>query len=172
MTATSGIRRGRLALAAVTAGLLAGCALGPQAPRSPAAPRVVGNEGRSDHARLVSAFGGEVRAPAMQRLLNDMTERLVMASDRPDQAYQVTILNSPVVNAFALPSGRLYVTRGLLALANDTAEVAGVLAHEMAHVTLRHASSRSELEAQSQLLTQVAETVLNNPDEAALSRDR
>ena len=48
------------------------------------------------------------------------------ASERPSEAYQVTILNSPVVNAFALPNGRLYVTRGLLALANDTAEVAAV----------------------------------------------
>ena len=49
-------------------------------------------------------------------------------------SYRVTILNSPAVNAFALPSGQLYVTRGLIALANDTSELASVLAHEMAHV--------------------------------------
>jgi predicted Zn-dependent protease len=163
---------GRVILAAVAAAGLAGCSLGPTVSGLPAAPRIMGNEGQSDHARLVAAFGGEVRAPGVQRLLNEITVRLVTASDLPDQAYQVTILNSPVVNAFALPSGRLYVTRGLLALANDTAEVAAVLSHEMAHVTLRHASSRSEFEARSQLLTQVSETVLNNPDEAALARDR
>ena len=75
-----------------------------------------------------------------------------MATDRPDETFQVTILNSPVVNAFALPNGRLYVTRGLLALANDTSEIAAVLSHEIAHVTLRHASQRSELQARSALI--------------------
>ena len=85
-----------------------------------------------------------------------------MATDRPDETFQVTILNSPVVNAFALPNGRLYVTRGLLALANDTSEVAAVLSHEIAHVTLRHASQRSELQARSDLIERVAENVLND----------
>ncbi len=160
------------AAAAMAVAWLAACTVLPAPPQAPAAPRVVGTEGQSDHVRLVAAFGGEVRAPALQRLLDDVTGRLVAASDRPDEAYRVTLLNSPVVNAFALPNGRLYVTRGLLALANDSSEVAAVLAHEIAHVTLRHATSRSEFEAQSQLLTQVTETVLNNPDEAALIRDR
>ncbi|HEY8383352.1 MAG TPA: M48 family metalloprotease [Microvirga sp.] len=147
---------------------------GPGVPLPPTAPRVVGPDSAADrdHQRLVAAFGGEVRNPAVQRLLAEVTGRLVAATDRPDESYQVTVLNSPVVNAFALPSGRLYVTRGLLALANDTAEIAGVLSHEIAHVTLRHASLRSELEARSKLLTQVTQTVLNNPTEAAVVRDR
>ncbi|WP_346906341.1 M48 family metalloprotease [uncultured Roseibium sp.] len=61
------------------------------------------------------------------------------ASEDPAQSYKITILNSPAINAFALPGGYLYVTRGLLALANDTSELAAVLAHEMAHVTSNHA---------------------------------
>src|SRR5688572_15317266 len=102
MAVTEGMRAGRAAAAAaLAAAWLAGCSLNPMESRRPAAPRVVGNEGQSDHARLVAAFGGEVRAPAAQRLLSDITARLVTASDRPDEAYQVTILNSPVVNAFA-----------------------------------------------------------------------
>ncbi len=144
------------------------------APLPAAAPRTTGNENQAerDHARLVAAFGGEVRSPAAQRLLADVTAKLVAATDRPDETYRITILNSPVVNAFALPNGRLYVTRGLLALANDTAEIAAVLSHEIAHVTLRHASLRSELEARSALLTRVTEKVLDNPTEAAMVRDR
>ena len=95
-----------------------------------------------------------------------------MASDRPDESFQVTILNSPAVNAFALPNGRLYVTRGLLALANDTSEIAAVLSHEIAHVTLRHASQRSELQARSDLIKRVAENVLNDAEEAAVVQNQ
>ena len=113
---------------------------------------------------------GEVRAPAAQRLLADVTGRLVAASERPSEAYQVTILNSPVVNAFALPNGRLYVTRGLLALANDTAEVAAVLTDRARDLAPCLVAQRTP--GRSDLLTQVTRTVLNNPDEAALLRDR
>jgi predicted Zn-dependent protease len=154
------------------ASLLSGCAaLGLGTGSLPAdAPRILGPD-RSrdrDHERLVAAFGGEVRAPQAQRLLTDITNRLVMATDRPDESYQVTILNSPVVNAFALPNGRLYVTRGLLALANDASEVAAVLSHEIAHVTLRHASQRNEMQARSTLIKRVTEDVLNDAEQAAV----
>ena len=64
------------------------------------------------------------------------------ASTRPDINYRVTILNSATANAFALPAGYLYVTRGLLALANNEAELAGVLAHEIGHVAARHPAQR------------------------------
>src|SRR5918994_7698344 len=106
------------------------------------------------------------------RLLGDITGKLVAATDRPDESYRVTILNSPVVNAFALPSGRLYVTRGLLALANDSAEAAAVLAHEIAHVTVRHASARSELEARSALVSRVVADVLDDPVAGAMVKDQ
>ncbi len=67
---------------------------------------------------------------------------LTTVSGNPSQTYRITILNSPNVNAFALPGGYLYVTRGLLALANDFAELAAVLAHEMGHVTANHGIQR------------------------------
>ncbi|MCB5174431.1 M48 family metalloprotease [Microvirga lenta] len=162
----------RIASGAVLAALLSGCAaLGLGDASLPAdAPRIIGSESPRDrdHERLVAAFGGEVRAPQAQRLLTDITNRLVMATDRPDESYRVTILNSPVVNAFALPNGRLYVTRGLLALANDSSEVAAVLSHEIAHVTLRHASQRNEMQARSTLIKRVTEDVLNDAEQAAV----
>ena len=164
----------------VLAALLAGCAgeptgsLTPLGALSPAAPLVTGLErsAEREHARLIAAFGGEYRSPEAQRLLSDITARLVPATDRPDEGYQITILDSPAVNAFALPSGRLYVTRGLLALANDAAEVAAVLAHEIAHVTVRHASARNELELRSALVSRVVVDVLNDPVAGAMVRDQ
>jgi len=133
------------------------------------APRVTGLDRAADreHSRLVAAFGGEYRSERAQALLTEIVARLVPATERPDEAYRITVLNSPVVNAFALPSGRLYVTRGLLALANDTSEIAAVLAHEIAHVTLRHAAARSELEQRSALISRVMAEVANNPSAGA-----
>src|SRR5919112_6575109 len=153
----------------VLAAALAGCSgFGGDVSLPANAPRVIGPDRDRDHVRLVRAFGGEGRAPQLQQLLTDATNRLVMATDRPDEAFQVTILNSPVINAFALPNGRLYVTRGLLALANDTSEVAAVLSHEIAHVTLRHASQRNEMQARSTLIKRVTEDVLNDAEQAAV----
>jgi predicted Zn-dependent protease len=171
---------GTALVAAPVAAVLAGCAgdqtgsLSPLGELPAAIPRVTGLErpGDREHARLVAAFGGEYRAPEAHRLVSDITARLVPATERPEEAYRVTLLDSPVVNAFALPSGRLYVTRGLLALANDTAEVAAVLAHEIAHVTVRHASARSELELRSALVSRVVSDVLNDPVAEAMVRDQ
>src|SRR3954468_6166246 len=157
----------------VLAAFLAGCSgFGGDVSLPANAPRVIGPDRDRDHIRLVRAFGGEGRAPQLQQMLTDVTNRLVMATDRPDEAFQVTILNSPVVNAFALPNGRLYVTRGLLALAGDTSEIAAVLSHEIAHVTLRHASQRNEMRARSTLITRVTENVLKNAADAEALRDR
>jgi predicted Zn-dependent protease len=94
--------------------------------------------------RILSDYGGAYDDPRPHAKLTSIVSRLVAASDRPDLSYKVTILNSPTVSSYALPSGQLYVTRGLLALANDSAEVASVMAHEMAHVTARHAATREE----------------------------
>lgn len=169
----------RRTAAALVAASLAGCAgdntsLGSLGALPAEAPRITGLErsAEREHARLIAAFGGEYQAPEAQRVLSDITVRLVPATERPDEAYRVTILDSPVVNAFALPSGRLYVTRGLLALANDTSEVAAVLAHEIAHVTVRHASARSELELRSALVSRVVADVLNDPVAGAMVQDQ
>ena len=85
-----------------------------------AAPQTTGGaQTNPERQRLIDAFGGEYSAPAVERYLNDILARLAKASETPSEPYRVTILNSPVVNAFALPTGEIFVTRGLLTLAND-----------------------------------------------------
>jgi predicted Zn-dependent protease len=101
----------------------------------------------AERDRLVATFGGEYSAPApIYDLVREITGRVVAASDDPTVQYRVTLLNSSSINAFALPTGDIYVTRGLLALANDTSELAAVLAHEVGHVTAKHAAQRAEFE--------------------------
>ncbi|MGH6980640.1 MAG: M48 family metalloprotease, partial [Stellaceae bacterium] len=79
------------------------------------------------------------------------------------------MLNSQSINAFALPSGQLYVTRGLIALANDESEVASVLAHEMGHVLARHAAIREEQTKQAALVGRVVSDVISDPEAGALA---
>jgi predicted Zn-dependent protease len=161
----------RIAAAAALSLFVAACAserLGPGEGnlKLPAAtPRSTGQQAPTsqEHKKLVASFGGEYRSPAAERMLNDVMARIAKASEDPTQTYRVTILNSPVVNAFALPTGDLYVTRGLLALANDTSEVAAVMAHEVAHVTARHAVQRAELERRSAIVSRVVAEVLEDP---------
>ncbi len=117
------------------------------------------NPSSAEHKRLIAQFGGEYKSAALEDFLNSILTRLSAAETQPGQKYQVTILNTPAVNAFALPSGYLYLTRGLLALANDSAEVAAVMAHEIAHVTARHALARAELEKTEALKSKVASAI-------------
>lgn len=131
-----------------------------------------GSELEREHRRLVGSFGGEYRSQKVQTQLNAISERLRLVSDRPNEQYRVIVLNSPSVNAFALPNGYVYLTRGLLALANDTAEIASVIAHEIAHVTARHAMARAELESRSVLVSRVMSEVLDNPGAGQLMRDQ
>jgi predicted Zn-dependent protease len=125
--------------------------------------------GQREHLRILAAYGGSYNDPKLQELISQTVERLVAASERPDLHYKVTILNSPAVNAFALPSGQLYVTRGLTALANDDAELASVLAHEMAHVIARHAAIREDQARQAAIVGRVVNDVLSDPQTGALA---
>ena len=105
----------------------------PQAARQAQQPAQDG-PGAREHQRILAAYGGSYDDPNLKGLINATVTKLVAASERPDLQYRITILNSASVNAFALPSGNLYVTRGLIALANDTSELASVLAHEMSAI--------------------------------------
>ena len=90
--------------------------------------------GAKEHPVVLAKYGGEYQNEQAERLIAVIVGKLVAVSDDPSRVYKITILNSPKVNAFALPGGFLYVTRGLLALASDSSELAAVIAHEMAHV--------------------------------------
>ena len=135
-------------------------------PPAGAPPTTGGNPAAAERHRLVELFGGEYSAPTTERYLNEVLSRLAPATQTPSETYRVTILNSPIVNAFALPSGDIFVTRGLLALANDTSEIAAVMAHEIAHVTAQHAAKRAEKEKTARLFALVSTAVLDQPEEA------
>jgi predicted Zn-dependent protease len=122
-----------------------------------------------EHERILSSYGGSYDDPNLETLIGKTVDRLVAASDRPDQAYKVTILNSGAVNAFALPTGQLYVTRGLIALASDTSELSSVLSHEMAHVLAKHAAIREDQARQAAVVTRVVTDMGNDPDLTALA---
>ena len=136
-----------------------------------AAPRTTGGAPASpERKRLMEAFGGVYYAPATEAFLNGVLVKLAPAPVSSGQPYRVTLLNSPVVNAFALPSGDIFITRGLVALADDTSEIAAVMAHEIAHVTARHAAQRAEFEKTAALFMRVNSQVLEQaraPDEVA-----
>ncbi len=132
-----------------------------EAAMSPAALR--------EHQRILAAYGGVYNDPRLQSMIERTVDRLVAASERPDLHYKVTMLNSQAINAFALPSGQLYVTRGLIALANDESELASVLAHEMGHVIARHAAIREEQARQTALVNRVVTDVITDPQEGALA---
>lgn len=76
--------------------------------------------------------------PALQDYVQSVGQRLAAASHRPGLSYRFTVVDSAEVNAFALPGGHVYITRGLLALLGSEAELAAVLGHEIGHVTARH----------------------------------
>ena len=122
-----------------------------------------------EHQRILAAYGGVYNDPRLQTMIETTVGRLVAASERPDLHYKVTMLNSQSINAFALPTGQLYVTRGLIALANDESELASVLAHEMGHVIAHHAEIRAEQARQADLVSRVVSDVVTDPEMGALA---
>ncbi|MDA4635772.1 M48 family metalloprotease, partial [Escherichia coli] len=112
------------------------------------------------HPRILATYGGEYKDARLERMVAKVVGNLTTVSDNPTHTYRITILNSPNINAFALPGGYLYVTRGLLALANDSAELAAVIAHEMGHVIANHGIERQQREAEAVIAGRVVSEVL------------
>jgi predicted Zn-dependent protease len=111
---------------------------------------------------ILATYGGAYHDEKLERMLAKVVGRLTTVPENPDHVYRITILNSPNVNAFALPGGYVFITRGLLALANDSAEVAAVIAHEMGHVIANHGIIREQKEAQAEISDRVVSEVLHN----------
>ncbi len=78
----------------------------------------------------------------LQAFINEKGNEMAAISHRPNLGYEFRILDSPVVNAFALPGGYVYFTRGIMAHFNNEAEFAGVLGHEIGHITARHSAKQ------------------------------
>jgi predicted Zn-dependent protease len=107
--------------------------------------------GAGEHPKMLEAFGGEYHHPKLQRYVDTVGRRLATHAEFQQFTYRFTILNSPIVNAFALPGGYVYLSRGLLVLASNEAEMAGVLAHELGHVNARHVAERMGAQQMAQL---------------------
>ncbi len=97
------------------------------------------------HQRIVRTYGGAYEDVALNAYVSSVIERLQRHPDLSTRTYSLTLLNSPLANAMALSDGRIYLTRGMLAYLNDEAELAAVLAHEMAHVSSGHIASRRDV---------------------------
>lgn len=162
------MRWAQLGLAALLLVLLAGCSsvLGPGVAVSTtgdnAAPPVTDNSdpeddiiGARENPRIVASYGGIYSDRPAEIMLAQIVGKLLAAADQPNTRFTVTILDSAEVNAFALPGGYIYVTRGILALANDQSELAAVLAHEIAHVVLKHARARTNRIRTSEIVDKV-----------------
>jgi len=93
--------------------------------------------GREADASIVAQMG-VVEDTALQRYVSDLGLRLARASERPNLPWTFRVVDDPIINAFALPGGFIYVSRGILAHFNSEAELVSVLGHEIGHVTARH----------------------------------
>lgn len=110
-------------------------------------------KGAEVHPQLLQEFGGAYTGPQsayVVRVGQDIAVQSGLGDARSD--FTVTLLNSPVNNAFAIPGGYVYLTRQLMALMNDEAEMAGVLGHEVGHVAARHSQKRQKAATRNSLL--------------------
>lgn len=99
-------------------------------------------EGRKAHAQVLQEYRA-LADPKLQAYVNELGQRLAKASHRSHLDWHFTVLDSPEVNAFALPGGYVYITRGIMAYLESEADLAGVIGHEIGHVTARHGAQRA-----------------------------
>lgn len=126
--------------AAATAAAIAACATNPVTGSKDVVLLSESQEialGKQNDPQIRQQYG-VYNDPALQTYVQRVGEQLAAHSHRPNLVYRFTVLDSPEVNAFALPGGYIYITRGILAYLNSEAELAAVLGHEIGHVTARH----------------------------------
>ena len=127
---------------ALSLGLLSACATNPVSGK-----KEVSLMSESQEISIGKQYDAEVQKEmgiyddrALQEYVEGIGMKLAKASERPNLPWHFTLVDVPAVNAFALPGGYIYLTRGILAYLDDEAELAGVLGHEIGHVTARHAA--------------------------------
>jgi beta-barrel assembly-enhancing protease len=125
--------------------------------------------GRDMAARLLGAAPLHPDA-RLQRYVNQVGRWLASQTERPDLPWHFGVLDAPQLNAFAVPGGTIFVTRGLVARMNNEAELAGVLAHEIAHVLKKHHLKAIQENAQTSLAGDALSTAMQ--DRNSLARDK
>ncbi|MEM6300289.1 MAG: M48 family metalloprotease [Pseudomonadota bacterium] len=137
---------------------LAGCAVNP----ATGTPTVVFSSSSGEQKvgqEMYDTFikeGAAYDDPELQAYVDKIGQRLVSHSNMPDLKFTFTVMDAPEINAFATPGGFVYVNRGLIAYLNSEAELAGVIGHEIAHVTARHHGRRKTAGVTSKVLSTTA----------------
>lgn len=94
--------------------------------------------GAQMHPLILQEMGGELTNPNLKRYVNKVGQKVATWSDRKGITYHFTVLNTDMFNAFAIPGGYVYVTKGLLSALQDESELASVIGHEITHVAHKH----------------------------------
>jgi len=134
-----------LALAIALAGLIGGCTTNPATGKkqyiviSPAEEVQIGTDAAP---QFISQNGGEIPSDTLRSYVTQVGSQLAAVSERPDLPWEFHTLNSSQINAFALPGGKVFMSRGLLEKMDNEAQLAGVLGHEVGHVTAKHVNDR------------------------------
>lgn len=115
-------------------------------------------QGQKAHQEVMKQYGAYDN-PRLQAYVNEVGQKLASQSHRAQLTWTFTVLDSTEINAFALPGGYVYITRGIMAYLNNEAELAGVIGHEIGHVTARHGAQRAT-QQQTAGLGVLAATVL------------
>ena len=126
------------------------------------------NMGKETDGQVVQEYG-IFKDPELTAYLDGMCQRLGKVSHRPNLNYQLKILDASVVNAFAVPGGYVYFTRGILAHLNNEAELAGVMGHEIGHITARHSAQQYSKAQLAQVTLGVGSAVASVAGLGALS---
>ena len=133
---------------------LTGCAINPVTGESDFVTISESDEiaqGKKYHQSIIAQYG-VYDNPKLQSYVNKIGQELAAKSHRAHLKYHFTVLDSPDINAFALPGGYVYITRGIMAYLNSEAEIAAVLGHEIGHVTARHSVRQQSGQFASNLL--------------------
>jgi predicted Zn-dependent protease len=130
----------------ITFAFLAGCAINPVTGKREIRLLSPGQEvalGRETAEQVEREFGVYYNLE-LQRYISEVGQKLVDVCERKEITYHFTVLNTPMVNAFATPGGFIFVTRGILKELDDEAELAEVMGHEIGHVVYRHGAKQFE----------------------------
>ena len=98
--------------------------------------------GAEAEPQFIAQNGGVIPAPEVRQYVSNLGRQLAATSEQPELPWEFHVLNTDVINAFALPGGKVFITRGLLSRMNNEAQLAGVLGHEIGHVTAEHTDQR------------------------------
>lgn len=170
-------RAGLVVLLAVSGAGLTGCITNPATGGSRLALGYMSREqqiaiGEDAQPVLTEEYGGKTPSPALQSYVTEIGARLAAETeaDNPTLPWEFTLLDSPVINAFALPGGKVFISRGLAERFTNEAQLAGVLGHEIGHVTAEHVPERIQAHTGTALLASILSAVAGAGDSGAIQQ--